>query len=343
MLLAGAAAASALLLPRNNRWRWAFAAAAGWQFVEALRNKPKRHLLNPDPHAAPELVRAAHINGMQMRWEEHGEPNAEHTVVLVHGLPTNPRLWRYVIPEVVRPGVRCLAWEMVGYGWSMQAGLGRNISVARQAEYLYLWLQHEQITKAVFVGHDLGGGVVQRMATLYPEVCAGIVLADCVAYDNWPVPPILAAQKSSGLIEKMPPVIVKGWLRKAILALGDKHEWRRQESARLHAQPYGQPFGPAAFADQVRSVNNLDTLNIASDLPQVTVPARVVWGQKDILSPDSGQRLATDLKTDFTCIPGARHFTPEDHPDVVAQAINAVLAETTTHAPVTAPVTYRAF
>jgi pimeloyl-ACP methyl ester carboxylesterase len=321
------------------------AGAAGWQLVEALRRKP-RLATTPEPLAAPENVRTAIVEGIQMRWEEHGEVAAPLTVVFVHGLPTHPRLWRYVIPRVLRPGVRCLAWEMVGYGWSMSAGMGRNISVARQAEYLYFWLQHLGIERAVLVGHDLGGGVVQRMAVLYPEVCAGIMLTDCVAYDNWPVPPIIAARKLSGALEKMPPALLKCWLRRGIQSLGDKHNPVRRTSARLHAQPYGQAFGPAAFADQVRSINNLDTMNLASELPRVSVPARVVWGAADLLPVESGKRLAADLQAPFRLIPGAKHFTPEDHPNIVAQAINEVLGEAAPSASgeaVPPPLPFRAF
>jgi pimeloyl-ACP methyl ester carboxylesterase len=165
------------------------------------------------------------------------------------------------------------------------------------------------------------------MAVLYPEVCAGLVLADCVAYDNWPVPPIAAARKASGVIDKMPPALFKRSLKKGIKALGEKDDPIRRISARLHTEPYGQRFGPAAFADQIRSVNNLDTLNIASNLPDVKLPARVVWGEDDLLSLESGERLAHDLKARFLCIANAKHFTPEDHPGTLARAINQVLTE----------------
>ncbi|OON68673.1 hypothetical protein B0919_13475 [Hymenobacter sp. CRA2] len=262
-----------------------------------------------------------------MRWEEHGMPEAHDAVVFLHGLPTGPRLWRYVMAQVMRPGVRCLAWEMVGYAGSMREGLERNISVARQAEYLRFWLEHLGIERAIFVGHDLGGGVAQRVAVLYPEVCAGLVLVDCVAYDNWPVAPVAAARKVSGVIEKTPAELVAKAVKRGIKALGDKDDPVRRTSARLHAAPYARPEGPAALAHQLRSVNNLDTLNIASQLPDVRVPARVVWGEDDLLSLDSGEQLAADLRARLLCVAHGRHYTPEDHPGTVARAVNQVLTE----------------
>lgn len=42
-------------------------------------------------------------------------------VVLIHGIPTSPSLWRKVIPLL--PRVRALAWEMVGHGQSIQEAI----------------------------------------------------------------------------------------------------------------------------------------------------------------------------------------------------------------------------
>lgn len=49
------------------------------------------------------------VDGVRMRWEEQGEGTP---VTYVHGIPTSPRLWRHVIPQV--DNARSLAWEMAG-------------------------------------------------------------------------------------------------------------------------------------------------------------------------------------------------------------------------------------
>ncbi len=40
-----------------------------------------------------------------------------------------------------------------------------------------------------------------------------------------------------------------------------------------------------------------------------------------------GERFARDLGTTVQRIDGGRHFTPEDHPDVVAAAVKDLVAE----------------
>ena len=65
-------------------------------------------------------VKEAIIEGLQTRWVEHG---SGRPAVLVHGIPTSPRLWRHVMPLV---DGHTLAWEMAGYGSSIPDGAGRS-------------------------------------------------------------------------------------------------------------------------------------------------------------------------------------------------------------------------
>lgn len=65
---------------------------------------------------------------------------------------------------------------------------------------------------------------------------------------------------------------------------------------------------------------------MADRLPGLDLPTRVVWGEADQFQKVSfGQRLAADLRTDLRRISGGKHFTPEDHPEFLAEAINDVL------------------
>ena len=115
--------------------------------------------------------RTVDVEGIRIRWEEEGEG---HPVVFIHGIPTSPRLWRHVIPSV--QSARSMAWEMVGYGASIEEGRDRDISVSKQADYLAAWMQEVELESAFLVGHDLGGGVAQILAVRQPELVRGVVL-----------------------------------------------------------------------------------------------------------------------------------------------------------------------
>ncbi len=264
------------------------------------------------------------LGGLRMRWEERGEGQP---AVFVHGIPTSPRLWRHVIPKV--NGARCLAWEMVGYGASIPEGEGRDISVGRQARYLADWMREVGLGGgAVIVGHDLGGGVAQILAVRHPELVQGLVLMNSICYDNWPVLPVKAIRATGAVSAHLPDPVFRLVYAGFLLGLHDDPGVAR-ESAAEHRPYYEGRGGAAALVRQARSLDVRDTLDISARIPELDVPARLVWGAADrFLEIGYGYRLAYDLGAQIERIEGGKHFVPEDHPEGVAVAVNGVLEET---------------
>lgn len=261
------------------------------------------------------------VRGLPLRWEEAGEG---FPVVLVHGIPTSPALWRHVVPLV--DGARCLAFEMVGYGESIPAGRDRDISVARQASYLLGWLDALGVERAVFVGHDLGGGVAQIAAVRQPQRCAGLLLTNAISYDSWPIPSVAATQKLGPLLHRLPDAAVKAFLA-TFYRRGHDDDAGAREALDTYWPAYAR-HGPAdALARQIRSLRTADTLAVADRLPDLRVPARIVWGAADQFQKIRyGERLAWDLDAHLERIEDGRHWVPEDHPDAIAAALKSLLA-----------------
>ncbi|MFN2563743.1 MAG: alpha/beta fold hydrolase [Gemmatimonadaceae bacterium] len=160
----------------------------------------------------------------------------------MHGIPTSPRLWRYVIPRLA--GARALAWEMVGYGDSIPEGPGRDISVAKQAEYLLAWLDELGIGHAVLAGHDLGGGVVQIAAVRQPELCAGLFLTNSIGYDSWPILSVKLLRATGGIVRRLPVRLVKVAIFGMLMRRGHDDQLIAGEAIELHWRPYAEHDGP---------------------------------------------------------------------------------------------------
>jgi pimeloyl-ACP methyl ester carboxylesterase len=266
--------------------------------------------------------RFVEVNGIQMRWEEQGEGPP---VVFVHGIPTSPRLWRRVIPQV--RNARSVAWEMIGYGASIEEGRDRDISVAKQADYLASWMREVGLGEgAVIVGHDLGGGVAQVLAVQNPELVRGLVLTNAICYDSWPIPSVKAMRAAGPAIERMPNAVLRLNLYTGLFLRGHDDRERARESFEAHWPYYERAGAGAALVRQVRSLDVNDTLAVADRIPDLDVPARIVWGAADQFQKIGyGYRLAYELKAPIERIEGGKHFVPEDHPDEVAAAVNALL------------------
>jgi pimeloyl-ACP methyl ester carboxylesterase len=259
------------------------------------------------------------VDGIRMRWEERGTGTP---VVLLHGIPTSPALWRHVAPKV---GGRVLAWEMVGYGDSIVQGRGHDISVAKQAQYLLSWLDALRIGRPVVVGHDLGGGVAQIAVTQNPERFAALLLTNAISYDSWPIPAVKAMRATAPVARHTPDALFRLVLAQLMARGHDDHDVARQ-SLEIHAGPYLDHGGASDMVRQVQALDVNDTMAIADRLAELDVPARVVWGDADQFQKvEYGERLARDLRAPLRRIPGGKHFTPEDHPEIIAEEIEALI------------------
>ena len=264
------------------------------------------------------------VGGIAMRWLERGSGTP---VVLVHGIPTGPQLWRHVLPLV--NGARLLAWEMVGYAGSIPQGVSRDIAVARQADYFIRWLDALGLGRVILAGHDIGGGVVQIAAVRHPERCAGLFLTNAIGYDSWPIPSVKMLRAMGGLVQRLPAWAVKTGVFRMLMARGHDDGRAAAESLALHWAPYAAHGAGDALIRQIRALDVNDTLAVAPRLPTLRgIPARVVWGAADQFQKvEYGERFARDLGTPLDRIEGGKHFTPEDHPERIAAALNALVLE----------------
>lgn len=268
------------------------------------------------------MTKTATIDAITMRWEESGEGAP---VVLIHGILTCPALWRHVTPRI--SGARCLAWEMVGYGASIPEGRDRDISVGRQADYLASWLKHLGIEQAVLAGHDLGGGVAQIAAVRHPGLCRGLFLTNAIGYDSWPIPSVKAMRAAGPVVRHLPDPAFKQVFR-TFIQRGHSDSDKAEEAMEAHWPHYDRHAGAAGFVRQVDSLNVQDTLAVVDDLPRLGIPARIVWGAADQFQKiEYGERFARDLSAPLRRIDGGKHFTPEDHSDIVAQEIDQLAAD----------------
>ncbi len=261
------------------------------------------------------------VDNIRMRWEERGEGSP---VVFVHGIPTSPRLWRHVIPQIL--GARSMAWEMVGYGASIDEGRERDISVTKQADYLAAWMRTVGLDEgAIVVGHDLGGGVAQILAVRQPGLVRGLVLTNAICYDSWPIPSVKAMRAMGPVVERLPDGVFR-LVYSTFLHQGHDDRERARESIGEHWPYYESAGGAAAMIRQVRSLEVQDTLAVADRIPDLDVPARIVWGAADQFQKIGyGYRLAYELGAPLDRIEGGKHFIPEDHPESVAAAVNDLL------------------
>ncbi|MBM4335650.1 MAG: alpha/beta hydrolase [Deltaproteobacteria bacterium] len=122
----------------------------------------------------PRSIRLPGTHGLHLHaleWSREGT-----LLLFLHGFSNDAHVWDWVAP-VLAPHYRVVALDQRGHGDSDRDPEGRwdHETMARDANAA---IESLGASRAVIVGHSLGGRVAMRFAGLFPEKLAGLVIVD---------------------------------------------------------------------------------------------------------------------------------------------------------------------
>jgi pimeloyl-ACP methyl ester carboxylesterase len=273
-------------------------------------------------------MKYADVGGFRIayRREGGGEP-----MVLIHGITTYSFLWRKMMPFLSRE-YDVMAPDLLGCGDSSKP-LEADHSIAAQADLVLELMDSLGIGRAHLVGHDIGGGVAQIMAVREPERFLSLAFINSVAYDYWPVQPIITMRIPILRIIAMA-ALDMGVFRKIVERAFYHRGEVTDELMKAFQQPLGTPEGRRGFLNLAAGLDNSQLMSIADDLPSLPMPVLIVRGEADIfLKPYISERLHREIKgSRYETIATAGHFSPLDEPrkvaDLVLESIKAAIFQT---------------
>ena len=121
------------------------------------------------------------------------EWGTDGAIVLLHDIMGGAFTWRDVLPLLAPIKRAVYVIDMLGYGESDHPWQS-DTSIWGHADCLSFLFEQLNLTNMVLVGHGIGGGVAQVLATrLSRERVAALVLIDTIAYTytfapDWPLP-----------------------------------------------------------------------------------------------------------------------------------------------------------
>ena len=239
-----------------------------------------------------------------MHSSSHGKGEA---VLLIHGMPSNGRLWDEVVREVSRLH-RCIVIDLPGMGDTPFLPYGPLYFTKVAAQIEEVRMRH-RVERWHVVGHDGGSAVAVQYAYLYPK------RVDCLAL------------LSPAIFPDLQPFFLLNLLRKPVLGelsapLVNAAFWhvamrRALPGARHAAQrsSFAKTFrgigGPGRLMRLVRwGQPEIVFQEFPSILKKLACPTLVVHGSRDIL-PESFARRAAALIADSQLIAvDSGHFIP---------------------------------
>ena len=254
------------------------------------------------------------IDGNRIAYFRKGEGEA---VLLVHGITTYSFIWKRVVP-LLEEEYQVIGVDLLGCGASSKQ-LDRPYSIKGHAHLLKQFLEKLGIEKFHFVGHDVGGGIGQIFAVNYSEMLYDLVLINTVAYDYWPVQPIIAMR--TPIIRQLAMATLDLGALRMIIRRGLYHKEKlTPDLMDCFWEPLKSKRGRKAFLHFAASLNNHHLLDIIDDLHLLDLSVLIIRGDADpYLSTAISDKLAENLnRSCLVKIPTASHFIQEDEPEMIA-------------------------
>lgn len=276
----------------------------------------------------PRFVRAG---GVRLHYVDEGPADAA-PLLFAHGNPTWSYLWRRPIAELSSRGHRCVAFDHMGFGRSDKPPQLSAYSLQRHVDNALALIDALELSDVTLVAHDWGGPIGLGALLQRSDRLRGLILMNTWAWELPSfLPPFLREFRTEGLGE--------------ILALGGNlfvesipGGMHRRDTDPVMMDAYRAPFpdywsraATLAFQREIplterdRSAPLMGSIH--EQLPNVSVPVRLVWGMRDpVFQPvflEQWRELFPDAVT--VELADASHFLVEDCPDAVTDAIEGFL------------------
>jgi len=267
----------------------------------------------------------------------HVEKFGEHgpAMLMVHGIPTNSRLWRKVQAQL-EDRYQTYAMDMLGYGQSDMPLDDFKHTLGNQAEVIKGVIEALDLKGEVtLVGHDHGGGACQIFASKYCDYIARLALFDPVVFDYWPVLEVEgfndlvgADDATLGAAMKQVAATFPGLLRTGSydkIAFTDKNV---KENYLAFWARGPELTGMKSLVKVCSEPTNEETMGV--DHSKITCPTMICWALHDAWMPvEAGRELKKRIAgpTRFHVLERAGHYIQEDRPDAVAEYLDDFMTE----------------
>jgi len=258
------------------------------------------------------------INDITINLQERGQGTP---LLLVHGFPLDHSMWTGQL-DALSDICRVIAPDLRGFGASgVTAG---TVTMEKYADDLAALLDGLKITEPIVLcGLSMGGYVAWQFAFRHRQRLAKLVLCDTRAIADSP-------EAAAGRLKMAEKVLAEG-----------------SQVAADAMQP--KLFGPSTASQQPQIVESTSQVmrrnppagiaaalhgmaqrpDVTSRLGEISVPALVICGQHDGISPPAEMRqIAEKLpQARFVEIPGVGHMSPLEAPGLVNDEIRRFIKE----------------
>ena len=237
-------------------------------------------------------------------------------MALVHSLAMDHAFWRPVAERLAatRP---VLTFDCRGHGRSDKPRGPYTVELL--ARDLADLLDHVGWSSALVAGASMGGCISLAFAAAFPTRTAALGLIDTTAWYGAEAPAQWAERAARAAKDGMGALVdfqTTRWF-------GDKFRAQRPDVLKESVDV----FLKNDIAAYVETCKMLGAADLRSALPAMTMPTAILVGEEDYATPVAmAEALHRGIQgSTLTVLPGARHLTPLEVPERIADALLALV------------------
>ena len=257
------------------------------------------------------MIATVEVSDRTIAYWAAGEP-ARGTVLALHSLGTDHRLWSHLWDRLTELGFRVLCPDARGHGRSSWTEL---VDAGGWVEDVEAVLDAEGADVVDLLGVSMGCAQALEQALHHPQRVRSLVVSGAFGT----LPPAAARAKADGLVEGARADGMAAWADRytATTLFSDDprdSQMLRDAISGVSLEAYAAS-ARACFAPR------------SGDLSTIEAPSLVVWGDRDEKTPyDMGAALAEELgDADIAVLPGAGHLATLDAPRAYGDLVSDFL------------------
>lgn len=256
------------------------------------------------------------INGLNINYIDEGSGKL---LIMLHGWGSNIDLFAGVINHA-KKAYHVVAMDMPGFGKSDEPSepMGVDDYVAFVLSFIKeLYPEEKEI---LFLGHSMGGRIIIKLASGIHDgrIQTSFTIPKIILTDSAGVIPVKteAQKKRTKRYHFYKNFLIKSGILKIYPQALDKLQ---------------KKFGSADYAAASPVMRKSLVMNVNEDMvpymPSVTMPALLIWGDKDTATPLSDGQLMEKLMPEagLAVINGAGHYTFLDNPYLYNKILGSFL------------------
>ena len=256
-------------------------------------------------------------DGVEIVYDVWGPAQAARRIALVHSLAMERNFWAPVAERLAASDIAVLTLDCRGHGVS---GKPKGpYTVEQFADDLADVMDAIGWKTAAVAGASMGGCVSLAFAIRHPSRTSGLGLIDTTACYGADAPKAWAERADAAVAKGLATLIdfqLTRWF-------GDEFRARNPAVVKAATDVFLANDVPA-YAETCRMLGAAD---LRSGLAGVKAPTRIVVGEEDYATPVAmAKALEAGIKgSTLRVLPGARHLTPLEQPDTIADELSKLV------------------